>query len=98
MRTTDSTIAYRRLTIAVLAGALLASSAWAVTQTLRLHELRATLAAQDNIVYNTQRQVDQCETNLRSAGIQLANLSNIVQEASAAAAQCLLSERPPDGL
>jgi hypothetical protein len=98
MSRADSTNANRRLIIPALTVALLASSAWAVTQTLRLHELRAALLAQDNLGVTTRRQIDQCEANLRSAGIQLANLSNIVQEASAAAAQCLLSAPPPDSL
>jgi len=81
-----------RLLIFCLVIAALASTTWAVTQSIRLQAIQQDLAELQRVHSASDRQIDQCETNMRSAAIQLSNLSNIVQEATAAAAECLLAD------
>lgn len=81
-----------RLLIFCLVIAALASTTWAVIQSFRLQSVQQDMAELQRLHDANSRQIDQCEANMRSAAVQLSNLSNIVQEATAAAAECLLAD------
>jgi uncharacterized membrane protein YjgN (DUF898 family) len=81
-----------RLLTFCLAIAMLVSMAWAITQSIRLQAVQQKLTELQGMQSASDRQMDQCESNMRSAAIQLGNLSNIVQEATAAAAECLQAD------
>lgn len=60
----------------------------AVNQYLQVRQLQQALVFSDEQQASLQQHIEQLESNLHSAGVQMQNLSNIAQEASVRAATC----------
>ena len=60
----------------------------AVYQSLAAGELRGEMAEQQQQFRQMQAHIDQLESNLQSAGLQMSNLAAIAQEATERAARC----------
>jgi len=60
----------------------------AASQYLQTRQLQQALDFHDERQASLQQHIEQLESNLQSAGVQMENLSNIAQEASVRAATC----------
>lgn len=78
----------RSLLFALICLIALSSSVVAVRQQLLLQQLRQSLAECRDGNSSMQTRVAQLEDNLQSAGQQMNNLSDIIQEATQRAARC----------
>ncbi len=77
-----------RLVLSVAVVIAAATLPVAVYQSLAAAELRSEMAEQRQQFRQMQAHIDQLESNLQGAGLQMSNLAAIAQEATERAARC----------
>jgi len=81
-------MSFRNLLFALVCLVAITSSVVAVRQQMLLRELRQALIHCQHDSDSLQAQVSRLEDNLHSAGLQMSNLSELIQEATTRAARC----------